>query len=238
MMKATDFEFSNRWWIFALIFGACFAQFSYDHTPVGARILPVLTSRFGWTENFGAHVVFGAAAALMVFAALVRTWGSSYLGRDIVHDSALRNEKLRADGPYRHTRNPLYLGNVLMAFAMVAMAPLGGVPIILIGVPLFCYRLIGREEAGLEASLGDSYREYMRAVPRLFPSLRARIPAGGAKPDLLNGLAAEAFFWSFAAGLIAFSILLNATWFFAGFALSPVFSWLAGLALKGRTAAA
>lgn len=238
MIKATDFEFRNRWWIFGLIFGACFMLFAIDPRPIGLRVLPVLMHRLQWTESFAAHVVFGAGAAVLVAMAILRTWGSSYLGREVVHDHAIHGERLQADGPYRHTRNPLYLGNVMMALSLLVMAPVIGAPIILIGVPLFCYRLIGREESVLEAEQGEPYCEYMRAVPRLWPSLRARIPAGGAQPDWINGLAAEAFFWSFALGLTAFAIFLKIQWFYAGLVASPLLSWLAELATRNRGKAA
>ncbi len=52
----------------------------------------------------------------------------------------------------------------------------------IIGITVFCYRLIGREEAALEAEQGDRYRAFMRAVPRLWPSLPARIPVSGGLP--------------------------------------------------------
>ena len=47
---------------------------------------------------------------------------------------------------------------------MGIFAPTIGFPIIAIGIPLFCYRLIGREEAGLEAEQGEQYRAFMRAA--------------------------------------------------------------------------
>jgi hypothetical protein len=110
----------------------------------------------------------------------------------------------------------------------------------MIGIPLFCYRLIGREEAALEAEQGESYRAFMGAVPRLWPSWRARIPASGVRPDWVSGLAAEAFFISFAVGVTGFVITLNVLWFYAGFLASPLLSWLAGLAVqkRGETVAA
>jgi hypothetical protein len=168
-------------------------------------------------------------------AALVRAWGSAYLGREVVHDHAVHSEALKADGPYRHVRNPLYFGNVLMSWAVGLFAPLIGWPLMVIGIPIFCYRLIGREEAGLEAEQGESYRAYKRAVPRLWPSLRARIPASEVKPDWMNGLAAEAFFISFALGVIGFAISLNVLWFYAGWLASPLLSWLAGWAVQKRS---
>jgi protein-S-isoprenylcysteine O-methyltransferase Ste14 len=232
MIRATDFEFRNRLWLFGLIFGAGFLLLAFDHVPVGSRIADRLAAAAFLTETAALHIVFGIAAAITVVATLVRMWGSAYLGREVVHDHALHSEFLRADGPYRHVRNPLYLGNVLMAIAVSSFAPLAGCPIIIIGIPFFCYRLIGREETGLEEEHGEDYRAYMLAVPRLWPSVRARIPAGGIEPDWLNGLTAEAFFISFALGVIGFAIFLNIWWLYAGFMASPVLSWLAGLVAK------
>ncbi len=234
MTKATDFEFSNRWWIFGAIFGAGFFFFLVDHVPVGARIADYLVARIRGSEALALHVVFGVSALIMIVAALVRTWGSAYLGRDVVHDHDVHSEALKADGPYRHVRNPLYFGNVLMSWAMALCASVIGALVIVIGILLFCYRLIGREEPALKAEQGDSYRAFTNAVPRLWPSLRPCMPPGGAKPDWVNGLAAEAFFISFALGIIGFAISLNAVWFYAGFLASPLLSWLAGLAVHKR----
>jgi protein-S-isoprenylcysteine O-methyltransferase Ste14 len=235
MMKATDFEFRNRWWLFGVIFGAGFLLLAIDPVPVGARIADQLVSTARLPERLALHLVFGVSALIMIAAALVRAWGSAYLGREVVHDHAVHSEVLKADGPYRHVRNPLYLGNVLMSWAVSLFAPVLGWPLIVVGIPIFCYRLIGREEAALEAEQGDTYRAFTRAVPRLWPSLRARVPPSGGTPDGIGGLAAEAFFLSFALGVVGFAISLNVLWFYAGFLASPLLSWLAGLAVQKRT---
>jgi protein-S-isoprenylcysteine O-methyltransferase Ste14 len=234
MMRATDFEFRNRWWLFGVILGAAFFMLAIDHVPVGSHLADHLAAAAFLTATTALHIVFGISAVIMIAAALVRMWGSAYLGREVVHDHALHSETLRADGPYRHVRNPLYLGNIIMAIALSVFVPWIGLPIILIGIPLFCYRLIGREEAALEAEQGEAYGAYLLAVPRLFPSLRSRIPASGAQPDWLNGLTAEAFFISFALGVIAFAVSINIHWLYAGFMASPLLSWLAGRATKSR----
>jgi protein-S-isoprenylcysteine O-methyltransferase Ste14 len=235
MIQATDFEFRNRWWLFGLIFGAGFFLLAIDHVPIGSRIADRLAADAQLPESAALHIVFGVSAVIMLAAALVRAWGSAYLGREVVHDHAIHGEALKADGPYRHVRNPLYFGNVLMSWAVGLFAPLMGWPLMVIGIPIFCYRLIGREEAALEAQQGERYRAYKRAVPRLWPSLRARIPGSGVKPDWMNGLAAEAFFISFALGVIGFAISLNVLWFYAGWLASPLLSWLAGWAVQKRS---
>ncbi len=233
MMQATEYEFRNRWWLFGLISGVSFSLLALDHVPAGSRIADRLAAAH-LSEPQSLHIVFGAAAFIMIAAALVRTWGSSYLGRDVVHDGAVHSEALHADGPYRYVRNPLYLGNVLMAFAMGLVAPVAGWIMMIVGITLFSYRLIGREEAALAADQGQSYRAFMHAVPRLWPAISARIPAGGGKPDWISGLAAEAFFWSFTLGLVGFALSLNVVWFYAGLVLSPLVSWLAGIAVRNR----
>jgi protein-S-isoprenylcysteine O-methyltransferase Ste14 len=61
----------------------------------------------------------------------------------------MHSELLVADGPYRHVRNPLYLGNVLQAFGIGLMASRLGFAFLTIANTIFMIRLILREEAGL-----------------------------------------------------------------------------------------
>ena len=234
MMQATDLEFRNRWWFFSAIYATSFSLFAFDHVPVAVRIADRLATETQWSQPLALHLVFGASAIIMLISGLVRTWGSAYLGREIVHDQAVHSEALRADGPYRHVRNPLYLGNVLMTLAFGLIAPVAGCALMMMGIPLFCYRLIGREEAALEAEQGERFCAFKRAVPRLWPSVLARIPASGGTPDWASGLAAEAFFWSFALGVAGLALSLNILWFYAGLVASPLLSWLAGWALGKR----
>jgi|SRR5271156_1016065 len=234
MMRATDFEFRNRVWILALIFGLPFLLYRVDAVPIGSRIADRLAASAPMEEIYALHIVFGAAALLMFAALFFRIWGSAYLSREVVHDHAVHSEILHADGPYRYVRNPLYLGNVLMAWAMSLFLPMIAWPFVVVGIPLFCYRLIGREEAALAAEQGESYRAFTNAVPRLWPAIRARIPAGHSKPDWGSGLAAEAFFMSFAFGITAFAVFIDIRWFDAGLVASPLVSWLANVALRKR----
>jgi protein-S-isoprenylcysteine O-methyltransferase Ste14 len=70
-------------------------------------------------------------------------------------------------GPYRITRNPMYLG---MAFLYVGLALLLGViwSLALLPVVLFVVdrHVIAREERYLEAKFGEEYREYKKRVRR------------------------------------------------------------------------
>ena len=74
---------------------------------------------------------------------------------------------LVTSGPYRFTRNPMYLG---MAFLYAAFAlafgliwALATLPAVLIAVDRL---IIAREEPYLGARFGDAYRDYRRRVRR------------------------------------------------------------------------
>jgi protein-S-isoprenylcysteine O-methyltransferase Ste14 len=74
---------------------------------------------------------------------------------------------LVVDGPYRFTRNPMYLGMTLL-YAGIALG--ANSPWILgLLVPLLIvlhYGVIFREEAYLERKFGDAYRKYKATVRR------------------------------------------------------------------------
>jgi hypothetical protein len=166
--------------------------------------------------------VFAIGALFCVAAAALRTWGTAYLNPEVMVDARLHTTRLVADGPYRYVRNPLYLGNVLLAIGFGLMASRVGFVVLVLGMLFFSYRLILREEAGITASQGESYRAYCAAVPRLFPSLVPKLPASGAKPKWSDGLLGEAFMWLLAISVIAFMITLNQRIFF--FVLATAFA--------------
>jgi protein-S-isoprenylcysteine O-methyltransferase Ste14 len=191
-MRATEFEFRYRFWIIAGLFFVTFGCYAIDHVNSSQALLRALgRPASGWPL----HLIFGISAALAGLGALLRTWASAYLPSEIVHDADLHTEGVVADGPYRHLRNPLYLGNFLLAFAMGLIASRLGFAILLVGTYLIFYRLIGREEEHLLAAQGESYRAYRNAVPRLWPTLTSRVPASGAKPVWGQAITGETLFW-------------------------------------------
>ena len=68
-------------------------------------------------------------------------------------------------------RNPLYLGNLAIwaGFAISANL-LWLVPVIVVLVGLEYHAIVRWEETLLESRLGESYRDYMRRVPRWVPA--------------------------------------------------------------------
>jgi len=83
----------------------------------------------------------------------------------------------------------------------------------IVGIFTLDYRLILREEEGLESSHASDFKNFRECVPRLFPSLVPKVPKGGRNPDWRSGFISELFFWSFAIGLSIFAVTLEFTHF-------------------------
>jgi len=218
--RATDFEFRQRFWFIMAIFCVGFWLYSVDHTNASVALARLILHHPD--ENsaiFGRYVrgFFALGTLIVALAAWIRSWAEAYLHSSIVHDAALHSGHLVADGPFRHLRNPLYLGTILLAIGISVLASQAGFFVIAIGMTLFTYRLILREEATLLHSQGESYRRYFDAVPRVLPSLRPRVPASGAKPYWRDGFGGEIFMWAGAAAMAVFTATLSLLYFWIVF---------------------
>jgi protein-S-isoprenylcysteine O-methyltransferase Ste14 len=202
-MRATDFEFRNRLWFICLTYFVGFGSYRFDHLNAAVALArwmfrgsdPHLDSL---AARHALQGLFALSATLVTAAAWIRTWGGTYLRSEVVHDVVVHTEKLVADGPYRHLRNPLYFGSTLLATGMAALASRTGGVVLILGNLLIVLRLIGHEEAALVQSQGEAYRTFLATVPRFWPSLRPRLPAGGMQPRWFQAFLGEAWMWSFA----------------------------------------
>jgi protein-S-isoprenylcysteine O-methyltransferase Ste14 len=233
-MRATNWEFTNRALIFGLIFGFAFPLYAVDPQTSTAALARWLGSTLGLNPNPISRVLFGCAAFLLIIAAIIRTWASSYLDVNVVYASELKTQSLVADGPYRHVRNPLYLANVLMAIGMGAMMSRTGFVVAVAAMLIFSYRLILREERELQESRGEPYLRYVKAVPRLWPSSWPRIAASGRQPRWRDGFRAESWYWGFAAAAATFALTLNVMLFFVILAASIALFWVFPAALQKK----
>jgi protein-S-isoprenylcysteine O-methyltransferase Ste14 len=207
-MVASDFEFRHRFWIVTLIFFAGFFAYTFDHLSSiehGLRWLGVARPhRLSITRT-----IYAIDAAFALAAALLRSWATAYLQPDVVHDVSLHVSRVVADGPYRHVRNPLYLGMLVLAIAFGPLASGVGLFVIVGGIWIFTLRLIGREEEALMASQGQTYRAYCARVPRLVPALRPQVDAAGLEPRWKAALAGELSMFSFALALVLFAVTVD-----------------------------
>ncbi len=211
-MQASKFEFERRFWIIFGIYAVGFSLGNFDHVPFTTAVRHLLAPSLSADTHAALNLQRGtiAVGAFLVFlTAAIRTWGAAYLRTDVVHDTAQHADVLIADGPFRYVRNPLYLANVPMAAGIGVLASRLGWFFLVGASWLFVYRLIFREETTLRETQGESYRAYLRAVPRFWPALTPRVPAGNQSPHWAQAFSGESFVWLFAIAELALAATMN-----------------------------
>ena len=104
---------------------------------------------------------------------LTRIWAVAYAG------GATRTlepgvGKLITGGPFSYVRNPLYVGNFLLSLGicLAAWPWMPWMALIFIGAFAIQYGfIVAVEEDTIRHSLGETYAEYYKAVPRWLPRL-------------------------------------------------------------------
>jgi protein-S-isoprenylcysteine O-methyltransferase Ste14 len=197
-MKATAFEFRFRFIIHALLYALGFAvpwnlALHLDPTGANPHVWGILAEKLALGTAAGFNILLLLGILFAALGAFLRTWGAAYLGAGIVQSHSMHGVAVLADGPYRRTRNPLYLGTFLHTFALALLMPPSGAIFTIITIGLFQLRLIFAEELFLAAKLGQPYLDYCKHVPRILPSLTPRVPASGAKPHWLQGVLGEIY---------------------------------------------
>ena len=107
-------------------------------------------------------------AALLAAGVVLNVWADRLFRREGVGVCPFSPApRLVRSGPYRITRNPMYLG---MVFLGAGLALATGMPHNLVSPAVFAVwlhvRYVLPEEAFLRASLGAPYEEYLRLHPR------------------------------------------------------------------------
>jgi protein-S-isoprenylcysteine O-methyltransferase Ste14 len=166
-----NFFFRYRNALFPLIFAAgalvLRPQIMFD-SPVVDRIL----------------VAMGMIMALLGQAVRLITIGFEYIHRG-GKDGKVYAGRLVRGGVYGITRNPMYVGNALIAIGMTMLfgSPLGY--FVLIPLFLFIYQaIVAAEEAYLRDKFGAEYADYEKSVNRYLPALsRVRESFAGMRFD-------------------------------------------------------
>ena len=196
-MRATRIEFRLRMAINTAIVLLGFWAPWIEAWHVGRRmsLLEWLALELGRTGTMRFTIAVPAmivlSALLAAWGAMLRVWGTAYLGTGTVTSMDMKAGAVVADGPYRYVRNPLYLGLWFMVAAMAFLMPVSGALFAMALLSVFLLRLIFGEEAFLGVQISEPYKLYLRAVPRLIPRLRTSVQGGGSRPHWLRALFAE-----------------------------------------------
>ncbi|MEO9171040.1 MAG: hypothetical protein ABI282_06375 [Candidatus Baltobacteraceae bacterium] len=143
----------------------------------------------------GESAAFGVAVLCTLICWVLRTWGSAYLNADVVWNANAITDALIVQGPFRHTRSPLYLGNMFMALGVGALATPCGFGIIVLGSAAFILLLVRYETEGLQARYGSVVTAYVKSVPALLWRITPVTlqDSGHVAPSLAQGLRSEIF---------------------------------------------
>lgn len=152
-MTGMNAWFAARGWVLAAMFAVVLV----------ARTLTDAPLRPEWLIYVGA-------------ALLLRLWAGAHLG---AHGNAARAEapRLVRTGPYRLSRNPLYVSNILAAAGLVLFAnalPVAAAITVILAVIVHHIALVMHEERALRALHDTEYADYVANTPRWYGLPRPR----------------------------------------------------------------
>ena len=109
---------------------------------------------------------------LITIGESLRMWAVSYAG-GVTRTTKVGAPSLCTSGPYSYTRNPLYIGNMVIYSGVVFVAGSLNISSTLIITWVFFtiqyYLIINLEQNTLIGIFGKEYEKYINNVPKLFP---------------------------------------------------------------------
>ena len=219
-LRASPTEFRYRYWTHTLLFGLGFWSpwdalippqsplAGHQSTWLALASQAARTTSISFTATTIALLLLGTLCASA--AALLRTWGTACLGSFTVTNGRMQANGVVAEGPYRHVRNPLYLGTWLHALALALLMPPTGAIFTVLSITILQARLIAGEEPFLARSLGAAYIAYCNAVPRVLPSIAPRTRTANTEPRWVQAIVAESYMILVAIAFATFGWRYNA----------------------------
>ncbi len=135
----------------------------------GAALLVVIALRWFWPLRIPAHdAVFWLGTALLAAGIGVAVWGKKTMDRAGTNVNPRRpTTAIVTGGPFRYTRNPLYLAITMILLGISFVIDTWWGIIVIVPVLLIMhFGVVRREERYLEQKFGENYLQYKRAVRR------------------------------------------------------------------------
>jgi len=132
----------------------------------------LLVAVFAWfSRPVAASLLWGLPVSLAGLA--LRGWAAGCLAK---------NQRLATGGPYAYTRNPLYLGTLLVAAGLAIAARSAGLALLFAAIFFFVYLPVIQLEEQHLREIFSEYEAYAGQVPGLWPRLRtAALPVAGTR---------------------------------------------------------
>jgi protein-S-isoprenylcysteine O-methyltransferase Ste14 len=132
-------------------------------------------------------------ARFLAFGAILIVPG--LLIRALASGHVRKNEALAISGPYAYTRNPLYLGSLLVGVGFAVAARSWWVGVVLVLMFFAIYLPVIRDEEAYLRQKFPEFDEYARRVPRMFPRIFPAIVPGTAAHSREQPPADDGFSW-------------------------------------------
>jgi len=135
---------------------------------LGLAFLGTVVDSLLGVSRFASPLTNEMGVGLVALGFVVRAWATFYFYEHGMRVISLQPQRaLITDGPYRFSRNPLYLGGNVFIFFGAALFV--GSPTALVTTALHMAlvdRFIRREEAQLEQTFGAEWQSYKKRVRR------------------------------------------------------------------------
>jgi protein-S-isoprenylcysteine O-methyltransferase Ste14 len=159
LIRVGNFFFRYRNAVFPLVWVPVFVAFK-PHYPRGSERLDHWLDGLGFTIGLAGQVL----RALVIGYKYVKRGGKK---------KQVYADKLVTEGFFNHSRNPLYLGNLLVLLGLMIIHNNPWVYAILVPFFLFTYTaIVAAEEAYLRRKFGAEYDAYCARVNRWLPDFR------------------------------------------------------------------
>jgi len=142
------------------------------------------------------RVPLGFAFAVLYFWLARPSWRSLAFGavliipglaiRALASGHVRKNEALAMSGPYAYSRNPLYLGSLLIGIGFALAARSWWVGIVLIAMFFAIYVPVIRSEEAFLRERFPEFEAYAKAVPRMIPRIAPAFRDQGAGGFSIN----------------------------------------------------
>lgn len=115
----------------------------------------------------------GFGSSLLLVGLFLRILSVRYVGKG-ERGREVGGERLVIGGPYRHLRNPVYLGNFILSLGFIFFAAgwkIWVFPIFILFFFLQYTPIVLLEERVLRERFGEEYERYFKEVPRFIPKI-------------------------------------------------------------------
>jgi protein-S-isoprenylcysteine O-methyltransferase Ste14 len=142
--------------------------------PVILVLLPwavsSLTPRIGWTGQHPSSLnLFGLLPIIVGYSVILWCYVLHLASQPKRVELALAPSYLVTRGPYRFSRNPMYVATMAIWLGWTFFY--GSLAVLILSVVwavVYAFVFVPREESALQARLGDEYLHYKAKVPRWF----------------------------------------------------------------------